>query len=64
MSWKNPPSDITLELAAGSPLSKHQVELQQDIQKVYEKHRRNTSLRVYVLGYEKRPNTHRRKKKA
>lgn len=60
---KYPANDITLELAPGSPLSELQCELYRDIERVYEKYRGKTSLRVYILGYEEPPNIPRRKRK-
>lgn len=62
MSWKQPPSDIMLELAPDSPLTASQLALYDDIRKLYARYRAEASLRIYVLGYGKPRNLPPRKK--
>jgi hypothetical protein len=62
MSWKQPPSDITLELDPDSPLTASQLALYDDIRKLYAKYSAESSLRIYVLGYGKPRNLPPRKK--
>lgn len=66
MSWKDPPSDITIELSPGSPLSEIQLEIYRHIRNLLDKpkYRDKASLRVYVLGYEKPPKVPRARNKA
>ena len=66
MSWKDPPSDITIELSPDSPLSEDQLKLYLEIERLLNRprYRNKASLRVYVLGYEKPPKVPRRRNRA
>jgi hypothetical protein len=56
MASKDPPCDVNIEFSSGSPLSKRQLELYEDIREVYRRYRGETSLRVYYVGCDEPPN--------
>jgi len=51
MGWKQPPSDIILELAPNSELSPKQIALYKKIRELWAANKKDIGLKVYVLGY-------------
>ena len=58
MSWKDPPSDITVELGADPAFAADQLQLYKEIKNLLLKaeYKDKVSLRTYFLGYERPPN--------